>query len=49
LIAFHGRYHRTCILKHLAIRTNLTGNSRGSRTLMLCHGLKIESTPPGRK
>jgi hypothetical protein len=33
LIAFHGRYHRTCILKHLAIRLNLTGNSRGSRTL----------------
>jgi hypothetical protein len=49
LIVFHGRYHRTCILKHLAIRTNLTGDSPGSRTSMLCRGLKIESAPPGRK
>jgi hypothetical protein len=49
LRAFHWLYHRTCILKHLEIRINVTGNSRGSRTLMRCHALKIESTTPGRK
>ena len=48
LITFYRLYHRMCILKHLAIRLNVTGNSRGSRTLMLCHAPKIESTPPGR-
>jgi hypothetical protein len=33
----------------LAFRINVTGNTRGSPTLMRCRRLKMESTPAGRQ